>query len=132
MDFTGYEEKKLFGTDQKTVHKSTLQPVPEKSTRYPAIKDIPDPGNLTIQGLLKVTIPRNDYCCRQWDLARMKTGRLDTAGNEVVQAMKTYDQHIYHLKNEGTKVLLKNETLRQSCRGVFRNYSEPHLDSATL
>lgn len=32
----------------------------------------------------------------------------------------------------GSKVLLKNETLRQSCRGVFRNYSEPHLDSATL
>ena len=65
---------------------------------------------LTIQGLLKgyniqkdgtIIVADNGIIVASND---EKLLRQDTAGNEVVQAMKkhTDSQHIYHLKNEGT------------------------------
>ena len=117
MDFTGYEERSYS-------ERFTREDGSQIDIAACARKDAPGivaiyyytppefarNYTLTIQGLLKgyniqkdgtIIVADNGIIVASND---EKLLRQDTAGNEVVQAMKkhTDSQHIYHLKNEGT------------------------------
>ena len=118
MDFTGYEERSYS-------ERFTREDGSSIDIAACARKDVPGVVaiyyytppefvrnyTLTIQGLLNgyniqkdgtIIVADNGIIVASND---EKLLRQDTAGNEVVQAMKkhTDSQHIYHLKNEGTR-----------------------------
>ena len=104
------------GLPEKTVHSIDIAACARKDAPgivaiyYYTSPEFARNYTLTIQGLLKgyniqkdgtIIVADNGIIVASND---EKLLRQDTAGNEVVQAMKkhTDSQHIYHLKNEGT------------------------------
>ena len=117
MDFTGYEERSYSERftredgSQIDIAACARKDAPGiVAIYYYTSPEFARNYTLTIQGLLKgyniqkdgtIIVADNGIIVASND---EKLLRQDTAGNEVVQAMKkhTDSQHIYHLKNEGT------------------------------
>ena len=117
MDFTGYEERSYSERftredgSQIDIAACARKDAPGiVAIYYYTSPEFARNYTLTIQGLLKgyniqkdgtIIVEDNGIIVASND---EKLLRQDTAGNEVVQAMKkhTDSQHIYHLKNEGT------------------------------
>ena len=117
MDFTGYEERSYserFAREDGSyidIAACARKDAPGiVAIYYYTSPEFTGNYTLTIQGLLKgyniqkdgtIIVADNGIIVASND---EKLLRQDTAGNEVVQAMKkhTDSQHIYHLKNEGT------------------------------
>ena len=117
MDFTGYEERSY--SERFTREDGSQIDIAACASKdapgivaiyYYTSPEFARNYTLTIQGLLKgyniqkdgtIIVADNGIIVASND---EKLLRQDTAGNEVVQAMKkhTDSQHIYHLKNEGT------------------------------
>ena len=118
MDFTGYEERSYSERftredgSQIDIAACARKDAPGiVAIYYYTSPEFARNYTLTIQGLLKgyniqkdgtIIVADNGIIVASND---EKLLRQDTAGNEVVQAMKkhTDSQHIYHLKNEGTR-----------------------------
>lgn len=117
MDFTGYEERSYSERftredgSQIDIAACARKDAPGiVAIYYYTSPEFARNYTLTIQGLLKgyniqkdgtIIVADNGIIVASND---EKLLRQDTAGNEVIQAMKkhTDSQHIYHLKNEGT------------------------------
>ncbi|MFQ9393126.1 MAG: hypothetical protein ACLR2E_01475 [Lachnospiraceae bacterium] len=117
MDFTGYEERSYSERftredgSQIDIAACARKDAPGiVAIYYYTSPEFARNYTLTIQGLLKgyniqkdgtIIVADNGIIVASNDERLL---RQDTAGNEVVQAMKkhTDSQHIYHLKNEGT------------------------------